>query len=293
MDARDRSRSSVSFGLDPLACWSGLAGWTAGCCSRDHHQGCNGAGAPPRLHHGPRGPGWQEPQRARRRTTNPVRPASAFGTTLGAATSGRGWCCRSGYDQRRHAPSPSPPTAPVRPGMVQQCGQDRQYVGGYPVTTRSPTLASVGKCSLADGHGPSDGLSSARRVVGPCRRWRPRGRSVGAGLLGAGATVGGSPSAPYTLRGWDAAHPARLCAVSWAGAVSWIASGARLRRRRGHRAGRSQSAASSTPWVAACRRMIAALGPAGRSSWAVPTAGCWLACGRPRTLNSRCGPVAR
>jgi hypothetical protein len=135
------------------------------------HRGGRG-GAQPHLHHGPRGPGGPEPERARRRTTSPVRPSAASGTilggagtTLGAATSGRGWCRRSGYDQRRHAPHPSPPTAPVRPGMVPQCRQDRWNVGGYLVTTRSPTLAGVGQCSLADGHGPSEGLSSASRIV--------------------------------------------------------------------------------------------------------------------------------
>jgi hypothetical protein len=63
-------------------------------------------------------------------------------------------------------PPPSPPMAPVRPGMVQQCRQvvqqcrqDRLYVRGYPVTTRSPALAGVGQCPLANGHGPSDGFS--------------------------------------------------------------------------------------------------------------------------------------
>jgi hypothetical protein len=53
LDVRNSPRSLVSFGLDPQACWSGLAGRTAGCCSRDHHPGRIGPGAPPHLHHGP------------------------------------------------------------------------------------------------------------------------------------------------------------------------------------------------------------------------------------------------
>ncbi len=107
-----------------------------------------------------------------------VRAAAASGTTLGAPTCGWGWCRRPEYDQPHHRLSPSPPTAPVLPGMVPQCGQDRLYVGGHPVTTRSPALAGVGQCPLANGHGPSDGPPSARRIVGQCRHWRPRGRSA-------------------------------------------------------------------------------------------------------------------
>ena len=81
-----------------------------------------------------------------------------------------------------------------------------------------------------------------RRLASPLAA---RGRSVGAGR--AVVAVGGSPSAPYTLGAGRQCSPARLCAVSWAGSVSRIASGARLRRTRGHRAGRSQSAIGCTP----------------------------------------------
>ena len=91
----------------------------------------------------------------------------------------------------------------------------------------------------------SDGPSAEQRIVGSHRHWRPRGRSVGAGR--AVVAVGGSPSAPYTLGAGRQCSPARLCAVSWAGSVSRIASGARLRRPRGHWAGRSQSAIGCTP----------------------------------------------
>ena len=87
--------------------------------------------------------------------------------------------------------------------------------------------------------------------------------------------VDGSPSAPYNLGAGRQCSPARLCAVSWAGTAGRIASGARLRRPRGHRAGRGQSAVRCT------------LGGCSRSAFAQ----CSRA-RRPVELGRACGKVA-
>jgi len=87
--------------------------------------------------------------------------------------------------------------------------------------------------------------------------------------------VGGSPSAPYNLGAGRQCSPARLCAVSWAGTAGRIASGARLRRPRGHRAGRGQSAVRCS------------LGGCSRSAFAQ----CSRA-SRPDELGRACGQVA-
>ncbi len=189
--------------------------------------GRNGAGAPTRLRQEPRGLGGQEAGGPGRTTAGRDCPDAAPTWHLPwrrRQRTGRGRT--PGFTNATTLPLPSPSTAPVRSGMVPQCGQEPGTWGDTVPTSRWPWA--------------SDGPSAERRIVGPCRHWRPRGRSVGAGR--AGVAVGGSPSVPYTLKAGRQCSPARLCVVSWAGTVGLIASGARaarLRRLRGHQAWRS------------------------------------------------------
>jgi hypothetical protein len=204
------------------------------------------------------------------------------GTSLGAAVNGPDGCRPPGFANAATLPHPSPSTAPVRPGLVPQCGQEP---GTWGDTPRPVALSHSGRRrAVLTSRWPwaSDGPSAEQRIVGSHRHWRPQGCSVGAGR--AVVAVGGSPSAPYTLGAGRQCSPARLCAVSWAGSVSRIASGARLRRPRGHWAGRSQSAIGCTPGggprtaIAQCSRARWPVEP-GRTSGQVarPRAACLAA----------------
>jgi hypothetical protein len=150
----------------------------------------------------------------------PPAPPSALPLAAGVGAAGP-ITTSLAFASLRHHPCP-----PCGRGWCSSAGKICCMWGGYPITTHSPSLAGVGQCPLANGHGPSDGQPLVCQLSCPRRHWRPQGHSVGAGR--ACAAVGRSPSAPCTLRGRAAVHPARLCAVSWAGTVCRTASGARL-----------------------------------------------------------------
>jgi hypothetical protein len=235
--------------------------------------GRNGAGAPPRLHHGPRGQGGPEPGGARRPAASHDRPDAPLAPPLAPPpTDGEGAARQD---------SPNAATLLLRHHPRPPCGR-RWYRSAVKIRVRGGTprnhpLSYSGRRRAAPTNRwplASDGPSAERRIVGPCRHWRPRGRSVGA--YRAGVAVGGSQSAPYNLGAGRQCSPARLCSVSWAGTVSRIASGARLRRLRGHRAGRSQSAVRCT--LGGCSRSAIAQCPRAR---------------RPVELGRACGQVAR
>ena len=100
------------------------------------------------------------------------------------------------------------------------------------------TLAGVGQCPTATGHGCPAGL---RTGVPDRRPVSPLPSSLGAvGRARAGAAGRGSPSAP--LFGGPATVGAGplMCADSWAVTVWRIASAAWLRQSRGHRTERGQ-----------------------------------------------------
>ena len=182
MDARDRLRSRVSLGLDALACWSGTAGRMAGSRPHDHLPAATGHA---RRHAYP----WSPAGRAGRRTAGPARPASAAtatlppppGTSLGAAVNGPDGSRTPGFANAATLPHPSPSTAPVRLGLVPQCGQEP---GTWGDTPRPVALSHSGRRrAVLTSRWPwaSDGPSAERRIVGPCRHWRSRGTLSGGG----------------------------------------------------------------------------------------------------------------
>jgi hypothetical protein len=243
LDSRDHPHSRVSLGFDPLACWSGLAGRTAGCCSHARHPRRLLPAALLRLHLWPADlAGWSRsgPRRGAATSVRVARLRSrvSFGlfplacwsglwaaartlptlaacwTRFPAYTSGpRIGRSRAGAapSARRQLRPPSsclrhhPRRSHLRLGLVQQAllrpatpspssvtthcpraaGDGAAVLarsavcGGYPITTRSPSLAGDGQCPLANGPGPSDGPPSVCQIVGPRRHWRRRGRSVG------------------------------------------------------------------------------------------------------------------
>jgi hypothetical protein len=212
--------------------------------------------------------------RARRPAASPARPDAALDSLPRSRRRHLGWGGGSSQDTLsaatpllRHHPRP-----PCGRGWCRSAGKSGVRGG----TPRDHPLSYSGRRrAVPTSRWPwaSDGPSAEQRIVGPHRHWRPRGRSVGAGR--AVVAVGGSPSAPYTLGAGRQCNPARLCAVSWAGSVSRIASGARLRRLRGHRAGRSQSAVRCT--LGGCPR--SAIAQCSRAR-------------RPVELGRACGQVA-
>ncbi len=116
---------------------------------------------------GPGGPGPGGPPsagrglRLRRRYLHhhPWCPARADGDGVAGPTT-----TSHAFTSLRHHPRP-----PMRPGMVQHGGQASAVCGGPTPSTRSLSLAGVGQCPLAIGHGPSAGLPSACRIAGPYR----------------------------------------------------------------------------------------------------------------------------
>ncbi len=79
MDARDHLRSRVSLGLDPLACWSGIAGRTAG---GGPHARRRESAARHRLHHGPAAQAGRSRRDLRQRAATIVRVAATSNTTI-------------------------------------------------------------------------------------------------------------------------------------------------------------------------------------------------------------------
>jgi hypothetical protein len=189
MDARDRLRSRVSFGLDPLACWSGIAGRTAGCCPHARRPRCLGPAARLRLLYGPVDRAGRSRYDLRLRAATFVCDAATSDTTLGAPTRGREWCRRSddgaagatttghAFASLRHHPRPS-----MRPGMVPHSGQASAVCGGSTPYTRTLSEALSGRrlaLPTSQWSWAAAGLPSVCRIVGPYRHWRPLGRSVG------------------------------------------------------------------------------------------------------------------
>jgi hypothetical protein len=188
--------------------------------------------------------------RAKARATSSALHSSVVGTSATAPSRLCGPSPRAGQAQPgRSLPSAIGPGRLVGPEPVAPLASSQYSAsvrGGLPTLLLSP-LAGIGHCPLAIGHGPSAGLlvgvldcgpvsplSSPRACSGSGASWlarlrvdRRQRRSVG----GSGAVALG---------------PA--CALS-AGPSPWwrIASGARLRRSLGHRAGRDQSAGPSSP----------------------------------------------
>ena len=157
--------------------------------------GCNGAGAPPRLRQEPRGPGGQEEGGAGRTGASRDRHDAAPAWHLSRRRRQRtGWGRTPGFANAATLPPPSPSTAPVRSGLVQQCWQEQGTWGDTPTLSHSGRRRAV---PTSRWPWASDGPCAEQRIVGPHRHWRPRGRSVGAGR--AVVAIGGSPSAPYTL----------------------------------------------------------------------------------------------
>ncbi len=143
MDARDRLRSQVSFGLDPLACWSGIAGRTAGCCLHAHHPRHHGPAARLCLHHGPADRAGRSRCGLRQRAATFVRvaatsrPAPPSASPLAAEDGVAGLTTTShAFTYLRHHPRP-----PMRPGIVPHSGQGLRYVGFYSIPTRSLSLS--------------------------------------------------------------------------------------------------------------------------------------------------------
>ncbi len=179
MDARDLPRSG--YPSDSTSSLVGV-GLQDELPAADHTTTTrrNGAGAPPRIHHGPRGPGRQEPggpAGSPLATSDPTLPpappsapppsdweGSAHQDTPDAATfllchhprppCGRGWCRSAGRSGVR---------------------------GGTP--RNHPLSYSGRRRAVPTSLWPwaSDGQPLERLIVGSCRYWRPRGRSVGAG----------------------------------------------------------------------------------------------------------------
>ena len=143
------------------------------------------------------------------------------GTSLGAAVNGPDGCRPPGFANAATLPHPSPSTAPVRPGLVPQCGQEP---GTWGDTPRPVALSHSGRRrAVLTSRWPwaSDGPFAERRIVGPCRHWRSR-RTLSGG--------GPSRRLPLTDRcrrripsgpGGSAARPA--CAPS-AGRAQWAGS---------------------------------------------------------------------
>jgi hypothetical protein len=96
------------------------------------------------------------------------------------------------------------------------------------------TLAGVGQCPTATGHGCPAGL---RAGVPDRRSVSPLSSSLGAvGRARAGAAVRRSPSAPFFGGPATVGAGPLMCADGWDGTVWRTVSTARLRQPRGHRA---------------------------------------------------------
>jgi hypothetical protein len=144
-----------------------------------------------------------------------------------------------------NGPGPLVWPEPVAPPTSSQYSASVR--GGPPTSLLSP-LAGIGHCPLAIGHGPSAGLLVSvldRRPISPLSS--PRACSGagpgwhGCGWIAVSAVLSEGP-APWR---WA---PLVLCPLGrHRGGRSPLASGARLRRSRGHRAGRGQSAGPSSP----------------------------------------------
>ncbi len=194
--------------------------------------------------------------RATARATSTTSPSSVVGTSVTAPGRLCGWarCRPRRAGQARPGRSLSSAIGPgplVRPEPVAPPAPSQYSAsvrGGLPTSLLSP-LAGVGHCPLAMAMGRLPGCWSACWIAGPYRHSSPRGRAVG--RVRAGTVAVGSPSAPFcepSVGGSGAVAPGPACVLS-AGPSPWwrTASGARLRRSRGHRAGRGQSAGPSSP----------------------------------------------
>jgi hypothetical protein len=103
------------------------------------------------------------------------------GTSLGAAVNGPDGCRPPGLANAATLPHPSPSTAPVRQGLVPQCGQEP---GTWGDTPRPVALSHSGRRrAVLTSRWPwaSDGPFAERRIVGPCRHWRSRRTLSGGG----------------------------------------------------------------------------------------------------------------
>jgi hypothetical protein len=217
MDARDPLRSRVSFGLDPLACWSGIAGWTAGCGQHARTLTASSRLRATTYTMGCAVRAGQSRRDLRLRAATFVCDPATPDTTFDAPTCVQGWYRRSDDDRKRLRLPPSPPTAPRAAGDGAAWRASLCCMWGfysiYPHTLsgrRQALLTSQWSCAAClAALGVPD-----RRTISPLTA---SGTFSGAGL--ACATVGRSPSAPCTLRGLVPVCPARLCVVRGAGTV--------------------------------------------------------------------------
>ncbi len=193
-----------------------------------------------------------------------------------------------GFANAATLPPPSPSTAPVQSGLVPQCGQEQGTWGDTP----KPVALSLSdrRRAVPTSQWPwaSDGPSAERRIVGPCRHWRPWGRSVGAGRAGGccwriavGAVqprgreaVQPGPLVRRQLGGHSGPDRQRRAAASAAGTPSRAQPVSRQKHPRG------------LPEVCNCTVLP---GPqAGRVGQRLRS-GCVPACGMPRMLAPRRG----
>ena len=152
-----------------------------------HSRAC----APPRLPLEPCGPGGPEGGGAGLTGVSRDRHAAAPAWLLPRRRRQRsGRVAPARNRQRRHASSSATIHGPRAAGVGAAVRARAGYVGGHPATTHSLTLAGVGQCPLADGHGRQTGRP---RSIGSSASVATGGPGTLSGAGRAGVAVGGLP----------------------------------------------------------------------------------------------------